>query len=210
MLDLKYGKAPDIYGLTAEHLLRSHPILPVILSRLYQLILLHKLVPTGFGYSYIVPLPKSNDCISKSMTCEDFRGIAISPIISKLFEYCFIEKLGEFLSTDNKQFDFKKWMGCSHAIFTVRQVVDRFIKGGNTVNLCSIDLSTTFDKVNHQALLIKLMKRKLPIALLDLLENWLKNSFSSIKWDHIFSYTFAIKFGVRQGSVLSSFLFAIL
>ena len=72
MLDLKCGKAPDINGLTAEHLLRSHPILPVILSKLFQLILLHKLVPTGFGYSYIVPLPKSNDCLLKAMTCEDF------------------------------------------------------------------------------------------------------------------------------------------
>ena len=89
-------------------------------------------------------------------------------------------------------------MGCNHAIFTVRQVVDRFIKGGNTVNLCSIDLSKAFDKVNHQALLMKLMKRKLPVALLDLLENWLKNSFSSIKWGHIFSYTFAISLGLGK------------
>ena len=55
-------------------------------------------------------------------------------------------------------------MGCNHAVFTVRQVVDRFIKGGDTVNLCSIDLSKAFDKVNHQALLMKLMKRKLPVA----------------------------------------------
>jgi len=55
------------------------------------------------------------------MTCEDFRGIAISPIISKLFEYCFIEKFGEFLSTDSKQFGVRKGMGCNHAIYTVRQ-----------------------------------------------------------------------------------------
>ena len=48
MLDLKCGKAPDINGLTVEHLFRSYPILPVILSKLFQLILLHKLVPTGF------------------------------------------------------------------------------------------------------------------------------------------------------------------
>ena len=100
-------------------------------------------------------------------------------------------------------------MGCNHAIYTVRQVVDRFIKGVISVNLCSIDLSKAFDKVNHQALLIKLIKRKLPVALLDLLENWLKNSLSSIKWGQIFSYTFAVKCGVRQGSVLSPFLFAI-
>jgi len=59
MLDLNCGKAPDINGLTAEHLLRSHPILPIILSKLFQLIMLHKSVPTGFDYSYIVSLPKS-------------------------------------------------------------------------------------------------------------------------------------------------------
>ena len=153
MLDLSCGKAPDINGLTAEHLLRSHPILPVILSKLFQLILLHKFVPTGFGYSYLVPLPKSNDCISKAMTYENFRGIAISPIISKLFEYCFIDKFGEFLSTDKKQFGFKKGMSCNHAIYTVRQVVERFIKAGNTVNLCSIDLSKAFDKVNYHSML---------------------------------------------------------
>jgi len=44
------------------------------------------------------------DCITKA----DFRGIAISAIISKVFEYCFIEKFGEFIGTDNKQFGFKK------------------------------------------------------------------------------------------------------
>jgi len=88
-------------------------------------------------------------------------------------------------------------MGCNHAIYTVRQVVDRFIKGGNTVNLCSrpIDLSKVFDKVNHQALLLKLIKRKLPVALLDLLENWLKILSGVLNGVILFSHIFAIKFG---------------
>ena len=111
--------------------------LPVVLSKLFKLILLCKQVPAGFGHSYIVPLPKLKDCITKVMSCEDFRGIAISAIISKVFEYCFIEKF-----SDNKQFGFKKGMGCSHAIYTVRRVVERFIKRGNTVNLCSVDLTS--------------------------------------------------------------------
>jgi len=79
--------------------------------------------------------------------------------------------IGEFLSTDNKQFGFKKGLGCNHAIYTVRHIVERFIKGGNAVNLCAIDLSKAFDKVNHHALFIKLMRRNLPVALLDILEN---------------------------------------
>ena len=65
----------------------------------------------------------------------------------------------------------KGWVATVH---TVHQIVERFTKGGNTVNLCAIDLSKAFDKVNRHALFIKLMKRNLPVVLLDLLENWLK------------------------------------
>lgn len=144
-----------------------------------------------------------------SLSCENFRGIAISPVIAKVFEYCFLQKFGDYLYTDSKQFGFKKGMGCNHAINTVRCVIEQLTKGGNTVNLCAIDLSKAFDKVNHHALLIKLMKRKLPVILLELLENWLQNCFSCIKWTHVLSATFQIRFGVRQGSVLSPFLFAI-
>jgi len=180
-LELKTGKAPDTNGLTAEHLLQAHPLLQVILGKLFQLILLCKQVPAGFGHSYIVPVPKPKDCFTKALTCEDFRGIAISPIISKLFEYCLKEKFTEFLQTNNNQFGFKKGIGCNHAIYTVRNVVERFTKGGDTVNLCAIDLSKAFDKVNHHALFIKLMRRNLPVALLDILENWSKNCVSSVK-----------------------------
>ena len=93
---------------------------------------------------------------------------------------------------------------------TVRCVIEQYTKGGNAVNLCAIDLSKAFDKVNQHALLIKLMKRKLPVILLELLlENWLQNCFSCIKWTHVLSASFQIRCGVRQGSVLSPFLFAI-
>jgi len=109
-LELKPGKAPDTNGLTAEHLPQAHPILQVILSKLFQLIVLGKQVSAGFGHSYIVPAQfrKPKDCITKALTCEDFRGIAISPIISKLFEYCLKEKFTEFLQTNYNQFGFKK------------------------------------------------------------------------------------------------------
>ena len=117
--DLKGGKAPYLAGLTAEQLQHAHPILPVILSKFFQLIVMVRHVPFWFGHSYIVPLPKSKDYVSKSLSCEDFRGIAISPVISKVFEYCFLQKFGDYLYTDSKQFDFKKDMGCNHAINTV-------------------------------------------------------------------------------------------
>jgi len=133
---------------------------------------------TDFGYSYIVPIPKSNVGFSKPLNYEDFRGIAISPINSKVFEYCFVNKL-DFLSSKANQFGFKKDLGCNHAICTVHKIVEMFTSGGNTVNLCSIDLSKAFDKVNHR-LLIKLMKRNLPLCFLEI-EHWLNICHSVVK-----------------------------
>jgi len=47
----------------------------------------------------------------------------------------------------------------AHAIYTARNIVDRWVSMGYTVNFCAIDLTKAFDKVNHFALYIKLMKR---------------------------------------------------
>ena len=81
----------------AERLMFSHPILAVILSKMFNLMLSVRCVPRGFKFSYIVPIPKPKDYYSKPLKCDDFRGIAISPILSKVFEYCLMEKCSYFL-----------------------------------------------------------------------------------------------------------------
>ena len=74
-------------------------------------------------------------------------------------------KFQSVFATEDNQFGFKKNLSCNHAIYTVRNVVDRYVNGGNrpTVNLCAIDLTKAFDKVNQHALYIAynylLMKR---------------------------------------------------
>jgi len=88
--DLKRGKAAGIDGLSAEHLLFCHLALSVVLAKLFQLMMICSYVPYGFRYSYIVPLPTPKECFSKFLKCDDFRGIAISPILSKVFEYCLL------------------------------------------------------------------------------------------------------------------------
>ena len=184
---LKRGKAADLDNLTAEHLIHSHPILSVILCKLFNLILISGYVPTGFGYSYTVPICKLQDSRVKSVKTDDFRGIAISSIISKVFEHCILDRFGCFLNTVDNQFGFKKGLGCTDAIYTVRNTVERFISGGSTVNLCALDLTKAFDKVNHHALYIKLMQRRIPNTVLCIFENWFTNCWTCIKWNDVMS-----------------------
>ena len=44
---------------------------------------------------------------------------------------------------------------------------------------------------------------------LHLLENWLLNCYSCVKWADSFSQFCKLDFGVRQGSVMSPLLFAV-
>jgi len=207
--DLKRGKAAGLDNLTAEHLLNSHPILSSILTKLFNLMLLCSHVPESFGLSYTIPIPKIKDCRTKSMTTDDFRGIAISCVVSKVFELCIYDRFKQFFVVSDNQFGFRKGLGCSHAIYTVRNVVEQYVKGGCTVNLCALDLSKAYDKTNHHALFIKLMNRDLPVELLSLFEQWFGNCWTCVKWGSSRSNFFRIEFGVRQGSVLSPHLFAI-
>jgi len=46
--------------------------------------------------------------------------------------------------------------------------VENIVNGGNTANICAIDLSKAFDKVNHFAVFSKLVKRHIPNELLTL------------------------------------------
>jgi len=44
------------------------------------------------------------------------------------------------------------------------------VSNGSTVNICTLDLSKAFDRMNHHALVIKLIDRKLAIQLLTIFE----------------------------------------
>lgn len=204
------GKAAGLDGVTAEHLQNCHALLPGILAKLFNIMLLNGHVPSSFGQSYTVPLHKDSASVySKSATVDDFRGISISPVLSKVLEHCILDRYKAFFNTSDNQFGFKKGSGCARAIYTVRCAIDNYINSGSTVNLCAIDLSKAFDKMNHHGLFIKLMEKRIPKNLLFLLENWFKSGATCVKWGCMVSKFFQLTCGIRQGGVLSPYLFAI-
>ena len=149
------------------------------------------------------------ECRSRSMTYVDFQGIAISSVISKVFEHCIIHRFHKCLASGSGQFGFKKNTGCRNAIYTARKAVEQLNQDGSTANICAIDLSKAFDEVNHHALYIKLMKRLVPNELLLILENWLSKCSACVKWCASWSFVIQISFGVVEGSSAVPLLFVV-
>jgi len=205
--NLKLGKAAGIDKITAEHLYYTHPYISDLLSVLFKCCLIHGIVPNSFGTSIIIPLVK--DTSGDVTKTSNYRGIALSPIISKVFESCLLNIFNEQLQSSNLQFGFKKNSGCRNAILTLHSVVKYYTKHNSTVSLCALDISKAFDRINYYALLKLLMKRMLPSNFIKVLLHWFTISQSCVRWLNAYSDCFDILAGVRQGGVLSPTLFAI-
>lgn len=205
---LNKGKTAGIDRLTAEHFQFCHPVVISILSMLFNLMLKYECVPNAFGIGIIIPIPKKDSNCNYDKH-SDFRGITISPVVSKIFELCILKNIKDLLSTSDLQFGFKSGLGCNHAIYSVRSVVNHFTLNNSTVNLCALDVAKAFDQVNHSILFNKLMNRNLPRCIVSVLCKWYENSFAVVRWNSCLSSLVKISAGVRQGGVLSPYLFAV-
>ena len=204
---LKHGKAPGFDGLSIEHITNCHPVLVVQIACLFNCMLRTGYVPDAFGMGVIIPLIKNVD--GNAGSADNYRGITLSPILSKLFELCLLLRVSDFLTSSELQFGFKEKFSCTHAIFIVKEVLSYFNKQHTTVTMAALDISKAFDKVNHYVLFNKLLDRDVPICLIHVLMNWYGKCKAVVRWQSAISHSFRILAGVRQGGVLSPLLFAV-
>ena len=202
--ELKVGKAVGVDSLSAEHLQFSHPIVVYVIHKLFNFMIDVRFVPDAFGMGITTPIPKGSNYTCKF---DEYRGITVSPVISKFFEICLLSRIKPYLSTSNRQFGFKSKIGCRDAIFTLRSTVEHFTNNNSTVNVCSIDLSKAFDRLDHCILFNKLMDRGVPNCYIKIIVLWYNKLYISVKWGGFRSMFSKIVSGVRQGGILSPGLF---
>ena len=111
MSKLKRGKAAGFDNVSVEHLIFAHPCLVVSLKFLFNLMIVNGFVPDDFGKGILILLLKDSN--SDASLCENYRGITLSCVISKVFEYALLEKFYYLFQTDDLQFGFKNGVGCS-------------------------------------------------------------------------------------------------
>jgi hypothetical protein len=202
---LKLGKASGPDDLSTEHLSNAHPALVMHLCFLFCGIALHGFVPDNFGCGTVIPLIK--DKLGDVNDLNNYRGITLIPVISKLFELTLLHICAPYMITDDLQFGFKKNVGCADAIFLLSETVDYFRCRGSTVYSAALDFKKAFDRINHYKLFSSLLRACFPVWVITILINWYSKLYVAVRWNSALSSSFSVQSGVRQGSSFSPALF---
>lgn len=204
---MKLGKSAGSDGVSTEAFRYAHGSLIDMLASCFTAMLSHGHLPVTFMHCIVRPIVKN-----KKVNLSDwnnYRPISIASSASKIFETVIFMKAFDCLHTTSAQFGFKKKLSTLHAVYALKEICHSYTTAGGPVYLCFLDASKAFDRVNHSTLFSKLMYRGMPPVLLRLLKNWYQNQTLQVLWCNKLSVSFTVSNGVREGGVLSPYLFNI-
>ena len=187
---LKLGKAPGYDNISSEHLKYAHDKVSVILSIAFNTMIVHGFVPLSFMDTLIIPLVKNRK--GDIGSSDNYRPIALTNVVSKVFESVILDKYKPLLETTPNQFGFKPKHGTELAVFTLKQVIDFYRSNSSTLYVCYLDLSKAFDRIDHLKLLEKLKSRNMPLVIIRLLQYWYKSQKFFVRWASCVSEPFCV------------------
>ena len=202
---LKSSKS-DADGVFTNHLKLACPVIAEPLALWFSTILRHGYMLPVLRDCVLVPIPKGVKDTSSSL---NYRPIALSSNLSKVLERLILLKFIAFFTSSELQFGFKPGFSTTLCTGVVKNIISHYINKGSCVLGCFLDASKAFVMVDHTILFRKLVDRGLPLPVVRLLLCWYCSQQTKVRWGSCVSESFCVSNGVRQGSVLSPFLFAV-
>lgn len=161
--------------------------------------------PKDWDEGHLVKLPKKGD-LSK---CENYRGITLLSIPGKVFNKIILMRIKD--ATDHKlrdeQAGFRSNRSTTDQIATLRIIVEQSLEWNSPLLINFLDYEKAFDSIDRDTLWKILRNHGIPERIVNLIRNMYEKTTCRIIHDGKLSDCFEIKTGVRQGCLLSPFLF---
>jgi hypothetical protein len=202
---LKRGKAYGYDGVANEMLIHANSTrLISCITWMLRTIIEYGVLPDEYNISIVCPIPKAK--VNQNGPA-DFRPLSISSCFAILLEKVIFNGTAEaLLDMHPNQFGYRKFSSCKHAYFVANETVQRYNSGGSSVHIASLDAEKAFDSLWRNGLFYKLAG-KIPDVYWRALVNYYRQSKISVRFDGRYSELISIDGGVKQGGILSPYLF---
>ena len=154
-------------------------------------------------------LPMIKDKLGDSCSSSIDRYIALTSLLLKIFDWILLLLFDEELKIDELQFGFQCNTSTTMCAWVAVETMDYFLRNGSDVFTCVMDMSKAFDLVQHSTLFWKLIDKKIPSIYIRLLFVMYCKQQANVRWNSHLSHVFPVKNGVKQGAVISPFLYYI-
>jgi len=202
---LKVSKADSNDSLSSDNFIFACKELYVHISMFLTMTLHHADVPGALAHSVLVPIVK-NGKKSKS-DGNNYRSIAISSIIGKIFDNIVLKRHCNVLKTSDLQFGFCANRSTSMCTFVLEEVTNYYSQYDAPVYIALLDASRAFDRVNFVRLFNLLLKKDFCALNAKFLITMYIAQTLCVRWCNSVSSSFNCSNGVKQGGVLSPVLF---
>ena len=201
-MKLKPGKSDPMYSFTSDCFKNAKDPLYEKLSAVMQGFLVHGHVTLVLLLATLVPIIK--DKLGSINASKNYRSIAISSIMLKLFDWIFLILFGSNFNLNDFQYAYQA--GCSTTMCTWAAVetVDYFLKNQSEVFSCAMDMTAAFDLTLHSLLFKKMLKAGFPPVFLRIFLFIYIHQSANVRWNGDLSSSFSMTNGCRQGAVLSA------
>lgn len=208
--ELNVKKAPgldNISNLALKHLPQSAKnVLVNIVNGMFQF----RHFPSNWKVSKIVMIHKPN---KHTHLLDSYRPISLLSCVSKVAERIIYSKFLPIVNKlnfiPNEQHGFRQNHSTTHQTTRLTESVINNFNRGLLTGMVFLDASKAFDKIWHAGLIYKLIKFKIPLSYIKLLNSYLSNRKYQVSIKDSLSNIRNIQSGVPQGSILGPLLYII-
>ena len=204
--ETKVGKAPGVDGVRAEMLKEGGVTVVEWLVRVFGVCFVLSMVPVDWVLAIIVPLFKGKGDV---YDCSNFRGISLLSVVGKVYGRILINRIRDKTERviSEVQSGFRRGRGCTDQTFIVRQICEKYLGKGKDVYFAFLDLEKAYDRVDRDAMWNVLRMYGVGGKLLKAVKSLYADSKACVRVGNEVSEWFPVKVGLRQGCVMSPWLF---
>ena len=168
-------------------------------------------IPEQWKIGLVIPVYKGHP--KNKSDPNSYRPITLLPVIYKVLERVILNRILDWIKTclipfpNEQQHGFRQNVGCSTASFTLHETIYANLEQNSNVYIAFLDILKAFDTVWHTGLMNKLYDFGINGSLHRLIFKSYQNICGTVVCNGYKSSVFPIHRGVRQGGVLSTFLY---